>query len=745
MKIELTALHALALEAGISYQWVDAFGVMQDVHPATLRLILHALHWPAADEQACVCSLKALRAEKTEPAQLPPLLTAWINEAIAIPAAVAMHSGSNRLPYRLELEGGSVVEGWLPIHSIGREPKSPEDFVSPVGFVLPAVAQCGYHRLTIDNQWHTKVAVAPRQCFGVADVLKQQSFPAKTRLWGLSAQIYSLRSPLDHGLPHFTALEDCARAAAAQGAMALAISPVHAMFSANPSQFSPYSPCSRLFLNVLYIDPARVLGNAALQEVLLSMPQLESEIAPLEAGNRIDWPQAAALRLAILHNLFVRFQNNRLQHSGLWQSFTHFCLQGSQALQDHARFEAIDAHLRVLAKTHPDNPEQWLLSDWRQWPQALQDPRSPAVAEFALHHAASVEFHLFLQWLADAGRREAQATARTAGMAIGLIADLAIGADPGGSQAWAQQSAMLQGLSVGAPPDRLNLQGQGWGLGAFSPKALVAQGFVPWLEMLRATLKDSGGIRIDHVLGLVRLWLIPDGQPASEGAYLRYPFDDLLRLICLESHRHQALVIGEDMGTVPQGFTEILAESGVLGIRSLWFQRTNDQPLAPFIPAAAWPSYAVATTGTHDLPTVAGWWQGRDIQWRARLHLLGANDSVETLLQQRWADRRLLEHALHQNGSVENEFTEIIPSEFETPPLAAVLAFVGSTPAPLILIPLEDVLGVVDQPNLPGTVAIHPNWCQRLPMEAADALKTPSAVQCLANLRQARSMAAAQG
>jgi len=699
------ALRMLAGEAGIAVQWTDAFDQPRQVEDDTLRAMLAALQLPAGNARQCEESLALLRAQAGG-GQWPPLLTATVGEPTVLPGRLAAGT-----PYQLRLESGRMEEGRL------------EAGDSDGGACLPAQQAPGYHTLEAGNQ-HCVMAVAPRRCFGVADAMAWDGSSPAGLPWGLAAQVYSLRRAGDGGLADFSAVESLAQAAARQGASALALSPLHAMFSAAPERFSPYAPSSRLFSNVLHINPARVLGEAALREAVDALPGCATALEKLEAAELVDWPQAASWRLRLLRALFDRWRHMPTvtpEHD----SFKQFCSQGGQDLLDHARFEALDAWLR---QQQPGLAG----SDWRRWPQALQDPHGQAVRDFAREQAQAVDFHRFLQWQASLGRERVQRQARHAGMALGVIADLAVGADPGGSQAWGLQPAMLRGLTVGAPPDLLAPQGQDWGLGALSPRALRLQGFAPWLAMLRANMAHSGGIRIDHVLGLRRLWLVPEGASSSAGAYLQFPLQDLLRLTALESLRHQAIVIGEDLGTVPPGFSEQLAEAGVLGIRALWFQREGQD----FLPPEAWPVSAMATTSTHDLSTVAGWWAGRDIERRKALGLLAPQaDAAEAARHEREAGKAALHKAL--------KAAAVMAGPPEEAPLGAVLAYVGRTPAPLVLAPLEDVLGIVEQPNLPGTVEGHPNWRQRLPRDAAELLDTPEARQRIAQLATARRKAAA--
>src|SRR5690606_34754428 len=284
-----------------------------------------------------------------------------------------------------------------------------------------------------------------------------------------------------------------------------------------------------------------------------------------------------------------------------------------QALENHCRFEALHATL-LDSDGHPQH--------WRDWPEQYRDPNGAEVDRFAREQAHEVSYHAFCQWLIARGLERAQIAARSAGMKIGLISDLAVGADGGGSQAWSRQEEVLATLSVGAPPDILNRAGQNWGICAFSPWGLKANGYRAFIEMVRANLAHAGGMRIDHVMGLMRLWVIPAGEGPENGAYLNYPFDDLLRLLTLEASRHNAVILGEDLGTVPEGLREKLAARNILGMRVLLVEQGDGR----FTPAPQWSAHALASTPTHDLPTLACWWKGRDIDWRIRAGHGGEED-----------------------------------------------------------------------------------------------------------------------
>jgi 4-alpha-glucanotransferase len=643
-----------ARAAGLAVDWIDATGRPQRVGSESLRAILAALNHPVGASDV--------------PGTLPPLITLQVGARLVLPQGVIEGEASGELVY----EDGAARSLKLSARN--------------EGVVGPVIDRVGYHRLRFADREVT-LAVAPPRCV----TLDERS--GGRRLWGVAAQIYSLRRAGDGGIGDATAVRLLAEAAASYGADAVALSPAHSLFAADSGRYGPYSPSSRLFLNPLFADPAIVFGEAR-------VAPHRSDPGELEHAPLVQWQQAGAAKIAGLRRLFDDFERHDVQGgTRLAAEFARFVADGGDLLRGHASFEALHARWRG------DH------ASWRDWPQARAD-----VLEA---EATAVRFHQFLQWLAAHSFEAAQAAARGAGMRIGLISDLAIGMDPTGSHAWSRPADLLPGLTIGAPPDAFNRHGQDWGLSGFSPHALVADGFEPFISTLRAAMRHAGGVRIDHVMGLQRLWLVPEGATAAEGAYLAYPFEDLLRLIQLESLRHDAVVIGEDLGTVPQGFRGRLRRAGISGMDVLWFERSRTSFRAP----ARWRPDAVAMTTTHDLPTVAGWWRGTDIDLRRDLGLGNGPDETKAETEARGKDRRHLWRAFVRSGVVEDKTPP--PPDDPEPAVDAALAFVATSPAPLMLAPLEDLLGVVEQPNLPGTIEQHPNWRHRLEPPAAALFDTP--------------------
>jgi 4-alpha-glucanotransferase len=671
----------LAREVGIAVEWVNAAKKPREVPDTNLVRVLGALGFPCETTSQLAESRARIAALHHGRSPHPSFLTADAGRPIFIASDEAASIGA------LELENGKTRD--LRLERVAN------------GFLLSGIVEPGYHKLHLGARVIT-IAVAPQRCVTAAFLA------GRSRSWGVAVQLYGLRKRGDLGIGNASGLIAFVEAAAHAGADAVALSPTHAMFSADPGRYGPYSPSSRLFLNPLNADPTIVFGQECVSAIAQKLGLAERGRA-LEAQPLIDWEDSTAAKLALFRGLFDDFCEG--QHaSELRSAFVQFRKRGGLLLEKHACFEAIQAWQLQQDRS------RW---DWRNWPRPWQEPESEEVREFSQENRREVAFHVFLQWLADASLSAAQTLARAAGMGIGLIADLAVGMDAGGSHAWSQQTDILVGLNIGAPPDLFNPQGQNWGLTTFSPWTLPEANFGPFLATVRAAMRHAGGIRIDHAMGLARLWLIPDGASPADGAYLTYPCTDLLRLIRLESQRHRATVIAEDLGTVPEGFQDRLAGAGVNGMRVLWFERDDE---GAFRDSSEWSVGAAAMTSTHDLPTVAGWWRGTDIETRHRLVAVSrpgtASDDEK---RQRAKDRCLMWDAFRSAEVAEGSASAASDESV----VDASIRFVAQTASELALIPLEDMLGLFDQPNLPGTITEHPNWRRRYPGEASSIWDRP--------------------
>lgn len=631
---------SLAEAAGLLIDWEDAGGVARRVSIESLRAILSGLGFDCANAGQCEDSLARLRLEA---------------------------AGSYRL-----IETGTPLSGWTGRAQLHLEDGARQDLDLAT---RPVIDTVGYHQLEQADGTIVPLIVAPSRCAGLAD---------GERRWGLAVQVYSLAGR--GAIGDFPALTDFTRQAAGAGADAVMLSPVHALFTTDPSRYSPYSPSSREFLNPWYADPGHADAHAAAR--------------PL-----INWSEAVPPRLAALRYAYDAEPDD--------PNFTAYVAAAPEPLRQHCLFEALHAHF--FARTRARG--------WQDWPTAYHRPDAPAVIDFAARHANDIRFHVFLQWRAQAGL--AAARLASSGMRIGLVSDIAVGLDAGGSHAWSRGNELMMGIGIGAPPDAFQSAGQNWGITSFSPHALRASAFAPFVAVLRSAMRYAGGVRIDHALGLRRLWVVPNGASPLDGAYLRQPEEDLLRIVALESARAGALVIGEDLGVVPPGLRENLASRGLLGMRVLPFERTPD---GGFRKAGTWDAAAVAMTSTHDLAPVAGWWRANDIAWRERL---GAGGDRASELADRTADREKLWVAAAEPGGAP-------PADEPASAVDAAISYVAETPSALAIIPIEDLLGLDEAPNLPGTTDEHPNWRRRLPVPIATLFARPDVAQRIANLRDER-------
>ena len=698
------ALIKLAKAAGLILEWTDSEGRTQCLEPHILGHLLPLLGFPASTDEQIRSSLKELERlhHPKHPAQLPSLITADQGCAITLSCPLAPAT-----EYVIELESGQRQQGRAD--EKGR---------------IPAVAEAGYHQLSIGDSRLT-LAVAPARCFsiGQAAIKRRAAYSGSqpVQLWGLSTQLHSLRRAGDGGAGNTRALEDFCRSAADKGAAAVSVSPTHAMFSSDPGRHGPYSPSSRLLRNVFYCAPECIFGERRVKGAIARCG-LKQHLEHLESLQLIDWPAVGKAKLTWLRALYEDFAEGRGRNDkSLYRQFMEFRERGGETLENHCRFEALSA------RQEPGS--------WRGWPEQFRDPASAAVKKFAQDYADEVGFHAFLQWLVADGLQRAQGAAVGAGMAIGLIADLAVGADDSGSQAWSRQDEMLTGVSIGAPPDAFNVQGQNWGLCSFSPHGLVRSGFRGFIDMLRANFAQAGGLRIDHILGFLRLWLVPEGKRPDQGGYVRFPLEDMLRLTALESVRHEAIVVGEDLGTVAPGFRERLADRSIMGMNVLWFERDT---VRGFLPPGLWSPAAMAITSTHDLPTVAGWWAGRDIEWREKLDLLPEAETVKTERKTRAKDRARLARAL--GLPVHPDIHELEAADISVSRvLAGCAQYLGRTLSPLAMLPVEDLLGFEEQANFPGTITEYPNWRRRWSPDSRKMLNVKEVCQRLCELDRARA------
>ena len=496
------------------------------------------------------------------------------------------------------------------------------------------------------------------------------------RGWLLAVQLYGIRSARNWGIGDFTDLKGLIELAAHLGADGVGLNPLHVLFDDRPGDCSPYSPNSRLFLNPLYIDVEQIPEYQG-------GPDAEA-LARLQRAVTVDYIAVAEQKWRAMRSAFAAFATGA--SAARRQDFEEFRTEQGSLLAHFACFEVLRHRF--------DKP-------WWEWPEEWQRPDDAKCADLrAGHDKREIEFVEFVQWTADRQLRSCKALADSLGMKVGLYLDVAVGVQSNGFDAWNEQEAISRHLAVGAPPDPLNVLGQNWGLAGFNAAGLEIKRFAPFRDMLRASMRYAGAIRLDHVLGLKRLYLVPHGFPAKNGAYVQMPLEALFAVTALESVARGCVVIGEDLGTVPEGFREQMADWGIWSYQVMMFGRDDEARF--FGIEHYWPN-ALITFNTHDLSTYAGWRSFSDLKMKRSLGIdPGETDDA------RWHALGMLDEVLRRYGIHHHD-------------LYSVAGFLARTKSRLMALSMEDLLGVVDQPNIPGTIDEHPNWRQRLPV-ALDAI-----------------------
>jgi 4-alpha-glucanotransferase len=648
-----SALRTLADRLGILSEYVDQTGRETRVTSDETRVaILAAMGFDASNESRAASALELLEARE---------LARSLH-----PVRVIVHDSAFSLPPKavLTLERGGE---WRP------------------GKDLPL----GYHTLKLGDDTQTLIVVPPK-CMA----------PVR-RAMGLIANLYAVRSDANWGVGDISDLATIAEWSGEKGAAFVGVSPLHALRNRG-DDISPYSPVSRLYRNPIYIDVTAVpeLNECMDARALLDDPATQEMLASLRASGRVDYERVWSLKrraLEMLHRTFII--RHRDARSARGRDYRAYIEHENSTLVNFATFCALEDHFAASAKA----------SSWPHWPEELQHPGSPDVIAFRAANTDAVDFHRWLQFELDRQLGAAATIARKSGLGIGIYQDLAIGAAPDSADVWAFSHLFVRGIAVGAPPDGYAPQGQNWGLPPIDPHELVENRYAFWIALIRASLRHAGALRIDHVLGLFRQFWIPHGVTGAHGAYVRFPTEDMLGILALESVRHRAVIVGEDLGTVPEEVPGVLERWGILSSRVMYFERESD---GRFRPASSYPRLSLTTADTHDMATITGFWTARDIELQRMAGLIASDESAAAARAHRDNERRFLVERLVAEGALKSSDAES-PSNAEL--RGAVHRFLCSTPAALVGIYLEDLVGEREPVNLPGVASdVFQSWTRRL-------------------------------
>ena len=741
---EQALLARLAERVGIAADYYDIAGTLHVTSDDTRRAILTAMGF-TVDSPASLT--QALREWDEAPWQRPcdPVLILRDGETgSSVSCCLALEDGKEQsvaVEWQIRDEANAVVQegqagpglSAVEVCFLNGRRHVRVEISAPHGLSL------GYYSLTIRAEGLVggivgtmRVIVAPRQCY------VPPSLEANQRLWGLALQLYSLSSDRNWGCGDFTDLGRIVEwAGKGLGAGVVGLNPLHALRNTTPYHISPYAPCSRLYLNELYIDLDRLpefYGSEEAQQQFLA-PEFQAKLQVLRESRQVDYDAIATAKRTMLDLAYRKFlkdaysgeePNLQPKTARAWL-LERFIQSEGTPLELYATFQTLEEERRLI---------QSKSATWHDWPKQFLTPGQP-VREYAKRHRKRIRFFQYIQWVASEQLNEIRETAERLAMPIGLYHDLALGADRNGAEAWVYQSVLAFGADCGAPPDAFALEGQNWGLPPINPHALRASGYELMIQLLRNNFRFGGAIRLDHVMAFCRLFWIPRGRPASEGTYVQYPFEDLLAIVALESARSKTLVIGEDLGTVPDWVREQLAKARVLSYRVFYFERGGNDAWKP---PRDYPAQSLAVATTHDLPTLTGFWSGEDLQVRAGLGAFTDDAARRRAWEERQRDKAGILSALKQEGLLPEGVTE----DASTAPAMtndlsrAIHIYLARTPSCIVLANLEDGLGELSQTNLPGTVDSHSNWTRKYAVPVDELLCDERLQQLGAVLRSVR-------
>jgi 4-alpha-glucanotransferase len=696
----LVALHGI----GASYN--DFKGELKYISSPSKTAILDAMGIPTADAGAIDAAI--INQETVNWMRMvPAAIVITVGQAGKVKIAIPLALKAKRIAWSVTLEYGASRSGEasfadLPILERGSLDK--RKFVR-VELALPNDLPLGYHSLNVSLDTgltgESRLIVAPERSFEPESIRRGQ------RAWGIAVQLYALRSEQNWGMGDFRDLRNLVARAAPLGCGIVGLNPLHALMPANPAHISPYSPSSREFLNVLYIAVEDVpeFSDCEPARRLVANADFQATLRKARAAEVVDYVQVAAAKFAVLPMLYEQFRSQHLAHdTPRAQAFKQFMEERGEPLLRHALFDALDAHWRL------QGPQYW---GWPSWPEEYRDPTSSAVTRFTRERAQDVEYFVYLQWLAEEQLMAAQSFARELGMPIGLYGDVAVGANPGGSETWSNRHLYLQNASVGAPPDALALKGQDWGIPPQHPEELRAQLYEPFIIMIRNNMRPVAALRLDHAMTLFRLWWVPRGMSSAQGAYVHYPLDDLIAILALESHRNECVVIGEDLGTVPEEVRLAMERYRIYHYKVLFFER---EASGRFKAPSEYVAHALATVTTHDLPTLRGWWESHDIELRDLLNLYPSDEVKDQVHGSRGGERVSMMHALTEQGLWKWQANEPLP-EFSPALARAIHAYLGLSSSNIAMLQIEDLIGMTDAVNVPGTHEEHANWQRKVALD----------------------------
>ena len=721
-------LEQLVEYRGIESHYNDAWGRPRNIATATKTKLLSAMGYQV-DEPNLLLNQVQENSNNAWLSVLNPVQVLRVEENLQIVVRLPIELVTDEYIAHINTELGEIIEHrFVPIDCQLVNVAHIEDMEFQEYLIdIPITLPLGYHSLSLviddDELGSMRLIIAPSSCYKPKALLQGQ------KVWGISVQLYCLRSDNNWGVGDFSDLSFLVEKLAKQGAQFVGLNPIHALYPANPSACSPYGPSSRRWLNFIYIDVTALDGyQQASTQAVVNDIDFQQKLQKARSTDLVDYELVTELKLNALEKVFAHQNSQYLsKNTKLNKIFKAFVVEGGESLKTLAVYDALQESL--VAQQKPS-------SGWPVFPKELSDFYNPAVKTFSKKNAKRVKFFLWLQWQAALQLEQANQVAEQNNMSIGLYRDLAVGVSEGSAEIWGNKELYCTKASIGAPPDILGPLGQNWGLPPMDPEKLYEQQYQPIIELFDANMRATGALRIDHVMALLRLWWVAKGDDAKEGGYVYYPVDDLLAILALESHRHQSLVIGEDLGTVPDEIRTKLAGNGVYSYRVFFFEQADD---GGFFSPAHYPEQSMSTLTTHDMPTLTGYWHCDDLALGKKLGLYPTDEILSTLYTSRHENKQSILDTLHGHHSVNDE----VGRNGHNVAMSKALNFgmqlhMAAGSSALLSLQLEDWLEMDKPVNIPGTFNEYPNWRRKLSRNLQDIFNDSSLNNLAANLTEAR-------
>ncbi|MGN7610623.1 4-alpha-glucanotransferase [Magnetococcales bacterium HHB-1] len=720
-------LEALAQKIGIEPHYYDIAGRCHEVPHTTLHHFLDLLGFPSHTPQQRQASLDRFN-DQIWQRTIAPVHTFWQDQPLHIPMASRAEDLFGY--WQIQQECGEIHTGSYHFKQLPKlkSQQRVKTLWQQRRLTLPVTLPPGYHQLTLHlsgldgHPIQSRIIIAPKQAFQPPALHHDQAH------WGFAIQLYALKSQESLGMGDFADLKKLLTYTQHYQGSFIGLNPLHALFLLQPEKKSPYSPSSRLFINPLYINLSEVHEFSGTPQAKERLQALRDQglFKRITKNSHVDYHEVARIKWPFFELLFKTFIKKHVTSiaqckakTTRGKAFFDYCQTHSETLFPTALFDSLFEHFSAASKDR---------GSWQNWPEAYQDPHSEACHIFSQKNRLRICFYQYLYWLAEMQLTDLGRHCLHHGFPLGLYGDLALGADPDGAEVWKNPQSFVTQVRIGAPPDDFTPKGQEWGIPPLHPFQLQAQGYQPFIDLLRANMRHVGALRLDHAMSLARLFWIPLGQSADQGAYIRYPLNDLLAIVALESQRNHCLIIAEALGTVPKGFRERLNQVGFLSYHLFYFEKDHQNH---FSSPEHYPQNALLSLSTHDLPTLAGWLKQIDITHKQRLKMFPDQTLETQIIQQRQQDIEQLFKLPHLlNLSKTASITTLSQ---------AIHDHLGQSRSQLLAVQLEDLYGEEAQANLPGTVLTHANWCRKIMINLENFNKDERILSILQTVNQARS------